>query len=507
MTIEATAPRPRQDASQVRRLLHHLLADVPWYPVLIALTWFLQAYQASHVEPVVALRSLVVVMVVAVAITAVCARLLGTQRGSVLASLVLMGAVVIHDTIVAVLLLAAAALLAIEHHRRLTSPIRYAWRRIHEGLSIAVTVLFLITVGNGLVYAEPSPLLDSQAWSAQPLDAAAPPDMYLVLVDAHGRQDILSDLYGYDDGPFLSTLEDQGFMVASRSRSNYGLTRFSVGSMLTGSYLSPLDAMRDPELQNAFAQSTIAHNPAFPLLRRAGYEVIVVSGGYEHLGLRTTGRFVDTGQLNEFEDALLDHIGATELLDDADPGVRAGAIRGRVLDELTAVHQLAGEAAESPRFVFVHLPIPHGPYVFGADCSPSNEVIVAPEGLGHGGDPTTFAAVAAQTACVDRLLEESVARLVASDPDAVVILFSDHGPDEHLDWSAPDATGLNERSATLFAARTPGQEGVFGDDITLVNVFPDLFNAYLGTQLDRQPNEFWFGPRPADRAFVRVDLQ
>ena len=331
--------------------------------------------------------------------------------------------------------------------------------------------------------------------------------MFLVLVDAHGRHDVLESLYAYDDGPFLSALQGLGFEVATRSRANYGLTRFSLGSMLTASYLTPLNAMSGPELQDAFARTTINQNPAFPLLRRAGYEVIVVSGGYEHLGLRSADRYLDTGQLNEFENALLDHVGAAGLVDALLPDVRAGSLRGRTLDELALADRLAGEAGQVPRFVLVHVPVPHSPYVFGADCLPSTLVVDTPEGIGHGGNPTTFAAVAAQTACVDQLLVRSIGDLVEHDPDAVVIVFSDHGPDEHLDWSAPDATGLNERSATLFAARTPGREGVFPDDISLVNVLPDLFNAYLGTGLSRQPNQFWFGPRPADKAFVRVDLR
>ena len=75
-----------------------------------------------------------------------------------------------------------------------------------------------------------------------------------------------------------------------------------------------------------------------------------------------------------------------------------------------------------------------------------------------------------------------------------MIVLSDHGPEELLDWNAPAEPGLGDRFANLFWARTPGQPGLFPDDVTLVNVLPILFNAYLGTQLPLRPNALWFGP-------------
>jgi hypothetical protein len=85
-----------------------------------------------------------------------------------------------------------------------------------------------------------------------------------------------------------------------------------------------------------------------------------------------------------------------------------------------------------------------------------------------------------------------------------VILFSDHGPQEYFDPVAPSAAELDERSANLFAARTPGHPGLFPDDITLVNVIPTLSNAYLGTALPLEPNESWFGPSARDGSFTRI---
>ena len=54
------------------------------------------------------------------------------------------------------------------------------------------------------------------------------------------------------------------------------------------------------------------------------------------------------------------------------------------------------------------------------------------------------------------MLADSVRDLVEARPDAIVIVFSDHGPEERIDWVAPDDAGIQDRMANLFWARTPG---------------------------------------------------
>ena len=195
-----------------------------------------------------------------------------------------------------------------------------------------------------------------------------------------------------------------------------------------------------------------------------------------------------------------------------EPGVAGHAydeIRARALAELAALEAVAGEPSASPKFVLAHLPVPHWPFIFDDQCLPSRPVNHAKEGLGLGsGEPALVAAVGAQTTCVDTLLSTTVGRIVESDPDAVVIVFSDHGPDESTSTGGarmPSALASAKALGNLFAARTPGHEALFPEDITLVNVLPTLFNAYLGTQLPTSPNQFWFGPRPADQTFVTED--
>lgn len=66
---------------------------------------------------------------------------------------------------------------------------------------------------------------------------SAPPDIYLIILDGYGREDILRDLYGFDNSEFASFLRDSGFYVADRSSPNYPQTELSISSSMNLNYL------------------------------------------------------------------------------------------------------------------------------------------------------------------------------------------------------------------------------------------------------------------------------
>ena len=87
-------------------------------------------------------------------------------------------------------------------------------------------------------------------------------------------------------------------------------------------------------------------------------------------------------------------------------------------------------------------------------------------------------------ATVDRIL-------AASARPPVIVLFSDHGPDISFDTHDPLSSDLDQRTSNLIALLAPGRADLVPDDATVVNIFPIVLNAYLGTDLAIQPNRFW----------------
>ena len=192
------------------------------------------------------------------------------------------------------------------------------------------------------------------------------------------------------------------------------------------------------------------------------------------------------------------------VLDSVSPGHLADA-RARTLAELEALRQVSSEQRSKPQFVFAHVPAPHWPFVLNADCSLRAMDQYSLGAIGRdnrAGGAEAIAASREQTKCVDDLLADAVRGIVERHPDAAVLVLSDHGPEERLDWRVPTEPGLGHRFANLFWARTPGHPDLFPEDVTLVNVMPILFNAYLGTSLPQQPNDLFYGPTQSLDRFV-----
>ena len=74
--------------------------------------------------------------------------------------------------------------------------------------------------------------------------------------------------------------------------------------------------------------------------------------------------------------------------------------------------------------------------------------------------------------------------------------MGDHGPDAYIDWDHLETTPTLERFATLFAARTPGFDHLFGDGPTPVNLIPTLLNTYAGTELPTHSDDSFRGYPP-----------
>ena len=433
-------------------------------------------------------------------------RALGWDRGGLAAGVTMMGFVGASSPDRFALLAVGLALLVVEWWwaRRGTLSIRLPWPRITEALNAFLVVLLVIQVGRAAALRLEARTLPVPAtWSAV-AGSTGGPNMYLILADGHGRSDVLRADYGYDMTGFADALTALDFSEATSSEANQSFTRFSLAVLLNGRPLSELGQDMTGPVDETLPFAALHDASAIELLKSAGYETTYVASGYEHLAVRGTDRYIDVGPRNEVEQAMLDGTALGRALDSLTGGQFAG-VRTRTLTELSTLESLAAEHPAQPQFVFAHLPSPHVPDVFRADCSLRPTDVYTRGAIDRGyraGDQVAVDAMRDQTICLDRLLQTTIQRIVEADPGAVIVLFSDHGPEERLDWLAPADPGAGDRMANLFWARTPGRQGLFPQDITLVNILPILFNGYLGTSLPLHPNDLFLGPTPNNDRFV-----
>lgn len=320
------------------------------------------------------------------------------------------------------------------------------------------------------------------------------PNIFYIVLDGYGRQDVLKQLYDFDNEPFLRRLEEKGFCVLRKATSNYANTLPSLSSSLNMDYIQnfhlPLRNVGDAII----LKGILTRNRVRKRLMRFGYRFTAIETGYELTDLRDAERYVmAASRLNEFEMGLAQMTPFSRL-----PGFARlsqwETHRRRVRGIFHALEELAADPG--PQFVFAHVVCPHPPFVFDAagnfpgptpgDFMASGDFLVGVGGLSEAEHHFRYRA---QVEYLNRLIEESLARMVTPGmPPALIILQGDHGPDSETHFRRPDLTNRFERFNILFAIRTPpGLDLRFPQDLMPVNLFRSILSQEFGEDLDPLP--------------------
>jgi hypothetical protein len=121
------------------------------------------------------------------------------------------------------------------------------------------------------------------------------------------------------------------------------------------------------------------------------------------------------------------------------------------------------------------------------------------------------AAYVEQLQCVDRMILELVRWLIhRSDVLPVILLQGDHGTGFLRFAQAPSVDQVTmaqarERFGAFGAYYLPGGGGdALGDTLTLVNLFPSVFNYYFGAHIPRAPDDLFMSVDAAPYRFRRL---
>lgn len=475
-------------------------AQVPWYPAVVAGAMVLATYVDVDVWVGSLVRPLVVVLggvVLAQVILSIA--LMSVHRGAV-ATATMLVLIRAHDPLhvaagIALILAVAAATLWWAHIKRrsLTSA---GLTRLANPLSLLLIGAVVLTgIANGRVA---SAVSDMTRANRSGTVTAGDPSVVLILLDGYPRADTANRLLGFNNDSFLSSLAERAFHVASASRSNYMYTSLTLASMLHMRHVDELD------LASNTPRELINSGPVLDEFRSRGYEVRVNAVPWEVASLRSADHYCADGRMTELEFQLL----RTSLLLPAarliDPALLANRVRGYVNDAFRCVQSALPR--ERPQLVITHVAAPHLPVVFQADGSPAKLRYYSDTRQELGMDYKEFAeAYVGQLQYVNARTIEAVDAVIEADPDALVIVMSDHGSELHLDWTGGGGTDLDERFSTLFAARTPGHPCLFGNAPTPVNLFPRIFAAYFGIEVPPQPGSLFVSSPTSPLELSRIE--
>ncbi len=329
------------------------------------------------------------------------------------------------------------------------------------------------------------------------------PDIYYIVLDGYGRQDMLQEIYGVDNSDFISYLIKKGFFVADKSFANYPSTGFSLASSLNLEYLDRVIGKMNPESTDEMPiLQVLRKNRVFSFLKKHGYRVVVVASGYTMTEIKDSDvdLCIDFGA--NTHKVMAEVLASTPLpLFFSLPIYRAEykLHRERILK--TFEYLSHGYKTASPFFIFAHIFCPHPPFIFGPNGEELDQDTVFTMGDGphliQQGRFTRQQYIKQYRDQLEFITQKTKAMLEAilTKPGrpCVIILQSDHGPASQLDWDNPNNTAIRERMGILNAYYFFNRsfDGLY-EGLSPVNSFRLVFNRFFCANYDILADKSYF---------------
>jgi hypothetical protein len=196
------------------------------------------------------------------------------------------------------------------------------------------------------------------------------PDIYFIVLDGYARTDVMKELYGFDNEPFLQRLERSGFFVSRQSYSNYCQTRLSLASTLNANYVDTIVSPGSADLLPL--DDAIHSNLVRRTLKPLGYKFVSFATDFSPTEILDADVFLrpDTPRAGFFQ-LLVEMTPLAAWRSEVQHNDRFRTLRDRILFVFDHLRDVP--AIPEPTFTFVHLMAPHPPFVFGEhgeDVSP-----------------------------------------------------------------------------------------------------------------------------------------
>ncbi len=321
------------------------------------------------------------------------------------------------------------------------------------------------------------------------------PDIYYIILDGYAREDVLRELFGFDNRPFLEALRRRGFYIATGARSNYAQTRLSLSSSLSMNYLPPASPGATWESYYRRIRCLRRRSRVVERLRQMGYRYRYVGSESFPADRSADEELSPFGAGRTYLRAFL----ATTVLGLAEKTLRWGEyLQDSVeINDYQLRNIARSKSRSSPLYTFAHLRCPHWPYLYNRH-GPLPEPI-SKEEAGPGDYVEQL-----------RYLNGRVIELIdaidrTSGPDAVILLQADHGSDMLGMPAHPDKDQIFERLSIFSAYRCPPRvrERLY-PTITPVNSFRVVFGGLFGDDLPVLVDRSFYSPYEAPLNLVEV---
>lgn len=317
-------------------------------------------------------------------------------------------------------------------------------------------------------------------------------DVYYLIFDQYSRDDILLKYYKHDNSYFTAYLRNKGFYVADKAYANYPHTLQSLSSSLNMKYINYLSASESTERNDPSTLIRLIHdNKVIKYFKSKNYKC--VHFGSEHQATKKNLNAdinYNSYSFKNNQSTILNTIYKQSIISPIikqvlNKDIVEGSIvsESRQLKHEGIIYQLSKmeEIANDPHatFVFMHLLIPHSPYVFDEN---GNYVEFEEENS----NSVQVNYIRQLKYLNNRLMHIIDSILAVSNPQPVIIIQSDEGhyppgySYREADLNQYSNDELRHKFAILNAYYMPGMstEQLY-PEMTPVNTFKLLFNLYF----------------------------
>lgn len=347
----------------------------------------------------------------------------------------------------------------------------------------------------------------------------AQPDIYYIILDGYGRQDILQSFYDFDNASFLNELSAKGFYIASESSSNYIQTMLSLSSSLNMDYLQTLKTDGIGIETRGDLIELVANNNVRNLLAQQGYQLVSFHNEYKAT-ISSAEIYYDDSQsglaypVTAFESILIDHSMARVLshipvFNKALIDMPYDTHRRHILSTFETLQEVS--ALDGNYFVYAHIIAPHPPFVFdeAGDLVAQDTPFTLNDAnyyMREHSQKNYIAGYRRQLQYVNTLVLDTIDAILArSTTPPIIIIQGDHGPGAHLHWGSLEQTIPAERFGILNAYYFPDQDyELLYPSISPVNSFRVVFDQFFGIDYALLPDRHYYSSWSFPFDFVEV---
>jgi len=328
----------------------------------------------------------------------------------------------------------------------------------------------------------------SRAIATSPIEVDNPssdkhyPDIYYFILDEAAGFDVARRYWNYKGvDEFVSFLETKGFFVAERSHSGSVMTMREIAARLN--YKEYPINYENREIYS----EPIANNKVMQNLKSLGYTTVVYQEpqyvlpaafpllpGDHVFSEPPEAMDSSVGIMDDYKRLVLDNTVLRPLIVGITPHLEL-----HINFIKFAVSNVASTDFPSPRFVYVHLLLPHAPFVFDANGGFVKQTL-------H----YNWRAYLGNYKYSLKIAQQMIRNiLVAADPaqPPVIILQSDHGVRNHQNKpfsGSMDNFPEEYKTWIINAMFLPGcEDAPLSQDMDPINTFPIVFNCYFDANI------------------------